>query len=65
MANLLDEVTGHDNDIDRYIHVIDSQHFRVPTEESCTRGKLATISLYSESYLSRRQKTQTIYCIKG
>lgn len=25
MANLLDEVTGHDNDIDRYIHVIDSQ----------------------------------------
>ena len=61
MANLLDEVTGHDNDIDRYIHVIDSQHFRVPTEESCTRGKLATISLY----LSRRQNTQTIYSIKG
>ena len=40
MANLLDEVTGHDNDIDRYIHVIDSQHFRVPTEESCTRENL-------------------------
>lgn len=62
MANLLDEVTGYDNDIDRYIHVIDSQHFRVPTEESCTRENLQLL-VYTLNHIYQEGRTLKPYIL--